>query len=63
MEDWERDDLVRNLSDALRQCNPDIQERMIALLTKCDADYGRRVAEGIGARPSSSQATEATAAD
>jgi catalase len=62
MEDWERDELVNNLASALRQCNPDIQERMIALLTKCDEDYGRRVAEGIG-RPLASPATEATAAD
>ncbi|MDQ1523060.1 MAG: catalase [Pyrinomonadaceae bacterium] len=62
MEGWERDDLVQNLSAALKQCNPDIQERMIALLTKCDEDYGRRVAEGIG-RPVQTQATEATAAD
>ncbi|HEX8633917.1 MAG TPA: catalase [Pyrinomonadaceae bacterium] len=62
MEDWERDELVLNLSNALKQCNPDIQERMIALLTKCDEDYGRRVAEGIG-RPLASPATEATAAD
>jgi catalase len=48
MEDWERDELVNNLASALKQCNPDIQERMLALLTKCDEDYGRRVAEGIG---------------
>jgi catalase len=62
MEDWERDDLVNNLAGALSQCNPDIQERMIALLTKCDEDYGRRVAEGIG-RTLTSPSTEATAAD
>ncbi|HZH89690.1 MAG TPA: catalase [Pyrinomonadaceae bacterium] len=64
MEEWERDELVGNLSAALKQCNPDIQERMIELLTKCDEDYGRRVAEGIAARPvASSQDTQATAAD
>ncbi|HEY1403626.1 MAG TPA: catalase, partial [Pyrinomonadaceae bacterium] len=62
MTDWERDDLVNNLSNALKQCNPDIQERMIALLTKCDENYGRRVAEGIG-RPLASPAAEAAAAD
>jgi catalase len=62
MDDWERDDLVNNLSAALKQCNPDIQERMITLLTKCDENYGRRVAEGIG-RPVASPATEAAAAD
>ncbi|MCA1564172.1 MAG: catalase [Acidobacteria bacterium] len=61
MEDWERDDLVQNLAGALKQCNPDIQERMISLLTKCDEDYGRRVAEGIK-RSLASPATEAAAA-
>jgi catalase len=62
MEGWERDELVQNLSDALKQCNPDIQERMITLLTKCDENYGRRVAEGIG-RPHASPVAEANAAD
>ncbi|HEV2881481.1 MAG TPA: catalase [Pyrinomonadaceae bacterium] len=64
MEDWERDDLVLNLASALKQCNPDIRARMISLLTKCDEDYGRRVAEGIAADSLASPAAEsATAAD
>lgn len=48
MPDWEREDLISNLVSALKQCNDDIQERMIGHLTKCDEDYGRRVAEGLG---------------
>jgi len=47
-EDWERNELINNLVDLLKQCNKDIQERMVHHLTQCDADYGRRVAEGIG---------------
>ena len=47
IEDWERDDLVYNLSNALAQCNKDIQKRMIDLLTQCDKEYGSRVADGI----------------
>lgn len=47
-EDWERNELISNLVGCLKVCNPDIQERMISLLSQCDADYGRRVAEGIG---------------
>ncbi|MEO8246001.1 MAG: catalase [Chloroflexota bacterium] len=43
----ERDDLVRNLVDLLGMCDPQIQERMVAHLTQCDEEYGRRVAEGI----------------
>jgi catalase len=47
IEQWERDDLVLNLSDMLSQCNADIQNRMIDLLTQCDEEYGQRVADGI----------------
>jgi catalase len=47
-EDWERNELVTNLVTNLKQCNKDIQERMVHRLTQCDANYGRRVAEGIG---------------
>ncbi len=46
-EDWERDELINNLGNLLAQCNKDIQERMVDHLTKCDKDYGKRVAEGI----------------
>jgi len=46
-QDWERDDLISNLSSALVQANEEIQDKMIDLFTQCDEDYGRRVAEGI----------------
>ncbi|HVF05785.1 MAG TPA: catalase [Frankiaceae bacterium] len=48
MDDAERDDLVRNLVDALSQCDKQIQEQMVVHLTRCDTDYGRRVADGLG---------------
>jgi catalase len=48
-EDWERDELVKNLVSALSQCGPDIQQRMVSHFTQADAEYGRRVAEGIAA--------------
>jgi catalase len=48
MPDWEREDLVFNLTDLLGQCDRPIQERMVEHLARCDADYGRRVAEGLG---------------
>ncbi|XWJ73188.1 catalase-related domain-containing protein [Sorangium cellulosum] len=47
-EPWERDELVKNLVDALSQCDRGIQERMVGHLVQCDKDYGRRVAEGLG---------------
>jgi len=47
-EPWERDELIRNLVDALGGCPRDIQERMVSYFTQADADYGRRVAQGIG---------------
>jgi len=60
-EDWERDDLINNLVGALKQCNKDIQERMVEHFTRCDADYGRRIAEGIGVAVSGSPARESVA--
>jgi catalase len=48
MADWERDDLVTNMIDLLGQCEQQIQERMIDHFAKCDPEYGRRVAEGLG---------------
>jgi hypothetical protein len=36
---------------------------MISLLTKCDEDYGRRVAEGIGRTSVETSSQQATAAD
>ncbi|MGI8486060.1 MAG: catalase [Thermomicrobiales bacterium] len=48
IEQWERDDLVLNLSGALSQCDKIVQETMISHITKCDEEFGRRVAEGIG---------------
>ncbi|TYP73947.1 catalase [Paenibacillus methanolicus] len=46
-EDWERDELIENLVGALKVCKADIRERMIGYFTQADADYGRRVAEGL----------------
>lgn len=45
---WERDDLIFNLVGQLEQCDPDIQERMVEHLSRCDVEYGRRVAAGLG---------------
>ncbi len=47
-EDWERDDLIRNLVANIGQAARHVQERMVWHLTQCDPDYGRRVAEGLG---------------
>jgi catalase len=41
--DFKRDDLILNLVMQLKQCNPEIQERMVHHLTQCDPDYGSRV--------------------
>ena len=45
---WEQDELISNLVGNLKQCNPDIQERMVGHLLQCDAEYGQRVADGLG---------------
>jgi catalase len=39
--------LVNNLVNTLANANPVIQQKMIENFTKADADYGRRVAEGL----------------
>jgi len=47
IEQWERDDLVLNLSTALSQCDERLQEKMIEHFTQCDEELGQRVADGI----------------
>jgi catalase len=46
-EEWEREDLISNLSNTLAACDKRIQDKMIEHFTLADEDYGRRVAEGI----------------
>ncbi|MBI4494359.1 MAG: catalase [Chloroflexi bacterium] len=60
IEQWERDDLILNLVTALQECRRDIQERMLSHFTQCDPDYGRRIAEGLGGAPCSSQPERST---
>ncbi|HLM03462.1 MAG TPA: catalase [Pyrinomonadaceae bacterium] len=50
-EDWEREELIKNLVDAISQCDGDIQERMVGYFTQADEDYGRRVAQGLDLSP------------
>lgn len=47
LEDWEREELISNLVDALKVCHPEIQKKMIEYFTNADEDYGRRVKDGI----------------
>jgi catalase len=47
-EQWEKDDLVANLVDALSQCERKIQERMVWHFFMCDDEYGQRVGDGLG---------------
>ncbi|KON88767.1 catalase [Sporosarcina globispora] len=46
-EEWERDELIKNLSEALAICDKRIQDAMIEHFTQADEDYGHRVKEGI----------------
>lgn len=46
-EDWERKELINNLSEALSACDSRIQEAMIEHFTEADEEYGRLVKEGI----------------
>ncbi|MBF9253439.1 catalase [Pontibacter sp. 172403-2] len=46
-EDWERDELIMNLSNTLAACDKRIQDKMVEYFTNADEEYGRRVKEGI----------------
>lgn len=52
--DEEREELIGNLVDALKICEPVIQDNMIAHFTKADPEYGRRVSEGLAKAKSDS---------
>lgn len=48
MQDWERDDLVKNLGDLFGQCESDVKERMLWHLFMVHDDYGYRVGSALG---------------
>jgi catalase len=47
-EEWEREELVKNLSTGLAECPEVIQNKMIEHFTAADSEYGRRVREALG---------------
>ena len=47
-EQWEKDDLVANLTGLLSNCDRPIQERMVWHLFLCEDELGRRVGDGLG---------------
>ncbi len=59
-EDWERDELIKNLSEALAVCDKRIQDAMIEHFTQADADYGHRVKKGIEEKVKELEAMEKT---
>ena len=48
MEDWERDDLVKNFIDNIGQATREVQERMVWHLFLCEDELGQRVGDGLG---------------
>jgi catalase len=50
-EQWEKDDLVANLTGALAQCDRPIQERMVWHFLLCEDELGLRIGEGLGISP------------
>ncbi|GGX89866.1 catalase [Streptomyces minutiscleroticus] len=51
MEDWERDDLVKNFVNQLSQCDRPVQERMVWHFLLVENELGLRVGEGLGISP------------
>ncbi|WP_314038249.1 catalase [Dietzia sp. CH92] len=48
MEDWERDDLVKNFIDNIGQATREVQERMVWHFFLCEDELGQRVGDGLG---------------
>jgi len=51
MEEWERDDLVKNFIDNIGEATREVQERMVWHLLMCEDELGLRVGEGLGITP------------
>jgi catalase len=47
-EQWEKDDLVENLTGLLGQCDRAIQERMVWHLFLVENELGQRIGDGLG---------------
>jgi len=43
----EKDDLINNIVNSLKNARKDIQARQVEIFRKCDPEYGARVAEGL----------------
>ncbi|WP_127479010.1 catalase [Nocardioides pantholopis] len=48
MEDWERDDLVKNLVANISEATREVQERMVWHFFMCEDELGQRVGDGLG---------------
>ena len=48
MSPYARSHLVNNLVGHLGNADKNIQERQVKIFYKCDPEYGKRVAEGLG---------------
>ncbi|WP_019413192.1 catalase [Paenisporosarcina sp. TG20] len=46
-EEWEKEELISNLVDALKICQPQIQEKMQEYFSIADDEYGKRFSEGL----------------
>ncbi|QPC48463.1 catalase [Mangrovibacillus cuniculi] len=47
LSEFEREELINNLVGALATCRKEIQDQMVKHFSEADADYGKRVAEGL----------------
>lgn len=48
MTETDRQHLVSNICGHLRNATRELQEKMVQIFARCDSDYGRRVAKGLG---------------
>lgn len=45
--DLERDELIMNLVENLKNCQQEIKDTMVDMFYKCDEDYGKRIEQGL----------------
>lgn len=62
-DETERNELIANLVDALKICQPQIQDKMVEYFTNADPDYGKRVRDGLEQAKQAGGITSTAAAD
>ncbi|WP_058306465.1 catalase [Gracilibacillus massiliensis] len=47
LDEWEQEELIKNLVSALSGCRKEIKDQMVKMCYECDQDYGARIEKGL----------------